>query len=51
LNGYGKGKTAVLTKINEDDFSCDIVYENERKEKKELYGIIYENISKLYSGE
>jgi hypothetical protein len=51
LNGYGKGKTAVLTKINEDDFSCDIVYENDRKEKKELYGIIYENISKLYTGE
>ena len=42
---------ALITKINEDDFSCDIVYENERKEKKELYGIIYENISKLYSVE
>lgn len=51
LNGPGRGRTAILTQINEADFTCDLSTEDERKEKKILLGVKYEDFSKLYSGE
>ena len=50
LNGYGKGKVAVLTKINESKFNCDVMFEDEKKEKKNLLGVNYEDVSKIYNG-
>lgn len=49
LNGYGKGKVAVLTKINESKFNCDVMFED-GKEKKNVLGVNYEDVSKIYSG-
>lgn len=51
LNGPGRGKTATLSQINEANFTCDLTIEDERKEKKMLLGVLYEDFSKLYSGE
>jgi hypothetical protein len=51
LNGPGRGRTATLSQINEADFTCDLIIEDERKEKKMLLGVAYEDFSKLFSGE
>lgn len=51
LNGYGRGRTGTLTQINEADFSCNVSIEDERKEKKEALVVLYEDLSKVYSGE
>ena len=50
LNGYGKGKVATLIKINEATFNCDVMFEDEKKEKKNVPGVNYEDVSKIYSG-
>ena len=50
LNGYGKGKVATLIKINESKFNCDVVFEDEKKEKRNLLGVNYEDVSKIYNG-
>jgi hypothetical protein len=51
LNGPSRGRTATLSQINEADFTCDLNIEDERKEKKMLLGVAYEDFSKLYSGD
>ena len=49
LNGIGRGCTAVLLRINEESYSCDLRISQGRHAGRVLEGVEYEDISRRYN--